>query len=591
MAAAIRLLTVRSAPIAAPHWHVTATITGLAGLQGLPVLIGVLFVAASAFGLSPIVGSNAFTIAAWQVALSRPGLLSSIVATLISGLGSTIIATALALAAVAWLARDGELVGAGPRRIRALLQAVVAAPPAAFAIGLVFLIAPSGWLVRLSAPLFGFDHPPDYLLPRDPWGIGLLIGLTLKELPFLILAALVALRHLDPRHALDMAQSLGYRPAMAWIKVVLPRLYGLMRLPIVAVLAYALTAVDMATIMGPTAPPTLALLTVDLARDPDISQRLPASALALINAGVIGVAILIWFATEACLRPIWMRWLSNGERALSMVADGALRVTGPAAVVLAVGLAMLALFSLPVWAFAVAWRFPSLLPECCSLDAVTRASASIARPLLNSLLIGGLATIAALVLTIAWLSIERHLGEHARAVARAVIFAPLILPDVAFLLGIETALLAIGLHGDRVTVAWSHLLFVLPYTLFVLSDPWHALDPRYERSALCLGASPWRALIAMRLPLMMPHLALAAALGMAVSMALYLPTFLVGGGRIATLTTEAVALTAGGDRRIVGVYASLQIALVWGGFLLATWLAQMTSHRPARHRPIGPSPC
>ena len=35
----------------------------------------------------------------------------------------------------------------------------------------------------------------------------------------------------------------------------------------------------------------------------------------------------------------------------------------------------------------------------------------------------------------------------------------------------------------------------------------------------------------------------------------YLPTLFAGNGRVATLTTEAVTLAAGADRRVIGVYA------------------------------------
>lgn len=58
--------------------------------------------------------------------------------------------------------------------------------------------------------------------------------------------------------------------------------------------------------------------------------------------------------------------------------------------------------------------------------------------------------------------------------------------------------------------------------------------------------------------MMLRPLLVAAAVAMAVSVGQYLPTLLAGGGRIATLTTEAVALGSGGDRRAIGVYAVAQ---------------------------------
>jgi putative thiamine transport system permease protein len=64
----------------------------------------------------------------------------------------------------------------------------------------------------------------------------------------------------------------------------------------------------------------------------------------------------------------------------------------------------------------------------------------------------------------------------------------------------------------------------------------------------------WR----VKLPLLLKPLLLATAVGFAVSVGLYLPTVFAGAGRVATLTTEALTLSAGADRRVTGVWALLQ---------------------------------
>jgi len=62
-----------------------------------------------------------------------------------------------------------------------------------------------------------------------------------------------------------------------------------------------------------------------------------------------------------------------------------------------------------------------------------------------------------------------------------------------------------------------------------------------------------------------------AAVGFAVSVGQYPPTLLVGAGRVQTLTTEAVALASGGDRRVIGVYALTQALAALLPFLLAIY--------------------
>jgi putative thiamine transport system permease protein len=76
--------------------------------------------------------------------------------------------------------------------------------------------------------------------------------------------------------------------------VILPQAYPLIRLPVFAVLAFALSVVDMAVILGPSNPPTLAVTVTRLAFAPDTAMLLPAAAAALLLAGIAGGGIALW---------------------------------------------------------------------------------------------------------------------------------------------------------------------------------------------------------------------------------------------------------------------------------------------------------
>ncbi len=62
------------------------------------------------------------------------------------------------------------------------------------------------------------------------------------------------------------------------------------------------------------------------------------------------------------------------------------------------------------------------------------------------------------------------------------------------------------------------------------------------------------------------------AVGTAVSLAQYLPTLLFGAGRVVTITTEAVAIGSGLNRRLAGLYGLLQLLVPLAIYLLALWL-------------------
>jgi putative thiamine transport system permease protein len=545
----------------------------LVAVPGIAIAAGLVFVLLPAFGYFPALGGDAFSLQPWRDLLAHPGLWSAARASVIAAFAAMPVALVLAMLALAWIAPTGAPRAGAPFLAAKLISWLLATPHAAFALGLAFLIAPSGWLVRMAALALPIETPPDLPLPRDPAGLALAAGLVLKEMPFLFFAGLTALSQLDAPRLMAVGAGLGYRPGIAWLKLIAPRLYALIRLPVYAALAYALSAVDMALVLGPATPPTLAVLALDLTHDPDLARRFPAAALAVAHLALTLAALGLWRALEGAIARAFRPLLSNGRRSAAPISNLGARA-GRALALVAIVLGALAILTLPLWSFALQWRFPDALPECCALAGWRRALPGLWLPLGHSLGIALFVTALALAGAIAWLQLERgvpgRLGRNGRAVAAL----PLVVSDVAFLMGVQILLLALGLGGGWLPTALGHLLFVFPYVLLALADPWARLDPRYERAALCLGAHPLRVLLRVRLPLLMPALAFAAALGSAVSLSLYLPTVLMGGGRIATLATEAIALSSGGDRRIVGIYGTSLALVIWTGFFAAYWIAR-----------------
>ena len=84
---------------------------------------------------------------------------------------------------------------------------------------------------------------------------------------------------------------------------------------------------------------------------------------------------------------------------------------------------------------------------------------------------------------------------------------------------------------------------------------------------------------AVKLPLLTPPILVACAVGFAVSVGQYLPTLFAGAGRIATLTTESVTLSSGGDHRILGIYAVFQTGLPLLAYGAALWLPMLMFRR------------
>ena len=119
--------------------------------------------------------------AGWTALLNDPQTLPALAMSLWTGLLASTLSTAVA----AWLlcrtfsALPHAAVGA---RLARGLAPLLAMPHAALAIGLVALLAPSGWLLRLLSPwATGFSAPPPWPTTQDPWGMGLVTVPNLKR--------------------------------------------------------------------------------------------------------------------------------------------------------------------------------------------------------------------------------------------------------------------------------------------------------------------------------------------------------------------------------------------------------------------------
>jgi len=295
-----------------------------------------------------------------------------------------------------------------------------------------------------------------------------------------------------------------------------------------------------------------------------------AAAGAVLQVGVTAFALAIWLVGERVAGFLYRRLARSGWRGR---ADqwarrlAAFLMTLSATTVLS-GLGLLAL-----WSLAGPWRFPDALPATLSLSTWMRLPASLGMAFLDTLALAAASSLAAIVLALGSLEFQARTSRSGAGRALQTLYVPLLVPQIAFLFGLQILFAYVGFDGTFFAVLLVHLVFVFPYVLLSLSDPWWAWDPRYGHAVRALGRGPDTVFWRVRLPMLTRPVLTAAALGFAVSVALYLPTLLIGGGRWPTVTTEAVALASGGDPRLIGATALLQALLPFLGFAVAALLS------------------
>lgn len=527
-----------------------------------PVLAGLYGTILPAFGHLPAAGETGPNLNAFRALFAWPGLPDAIRLSLTTG----IVATATSLLIV-MLITAGWSGTPAFRALERLLSPLLSVPHAAAAFGIAFLIAPSGWIARLFSPwLTGWDRPPDVLIVQDEWGLALTLGMITKEVPFLLLMTLAALGQADAARSVTIAQALGYGRMTGWLKTVFPRVYAQIRLPIYVVLAYAMSVVDVAVILGPNTPPTLSVQIVKWMSDPDLAMRLQAAAAALVQLGLVVATLAVWWCGERCVAALGLRWIEAGGRGR---AD---RVVSGVAMVFGTTSAFMVLFGIAIlatWSIAAQWSFPNAFPDAITMRSWMRHGSGITDALIETAIIAGTVTFIAITLTIGCLEAECRYDLSFGKAGTWLLYLPLLIPQIAFLPGLQTLFLNMGANTGRAPVIAAHLIFVLPYVFLSLADPFRAWDTRMGTIASALGSSPDRILWRIRLPMLLRPILTAMAVGIAVSVGQYLATLLIGGGRVATLTTEALALASGGDRRAIGVYSMMQTAAALVPFALA----------------------
>ncbi|WP_037418595.1 ABC transporter permease, partial [Sinorhizobium sp. CCBAU 05631] len=410
-------------------------------------------------------------------------------------------------------------------------------------------------------------RPPQWLVPNDPLALSMLVGLITKEVPFLFLIALAALPHLPLRQSRQLTAALGYGRLIGFLVSLWPALYRQLRLAVFAVLVYSVSVVDVAIILGPQLPATLPVRIAQWTADHDLGARFLASAAALLQLAVVLGAVAIWLLIERLGRFVLRKLTYSGRRLRN---DAMPRFVSAFAMAGCAASIFLGITLLGLWSVAGLWPFPAALPAELTLQTWLRTLPPLWPALRTTIALALLS--AALALFCAILLLHRNgAAERGRNVPRhRLLYLPLLLPEISFVFGLQILIISAGLKPAFWSVLAVHFLFALPYVLLSLSAPWRELDPRFERVAAGFGKSALRTLLTVRLPLLFRACLTAFAVGFSVSVSLYLPTLLIGAGRLTTIATEAVALSSGGDRRVIGVYALVQASLPFLAFLVAS---------------------
>ncbi|WP_407233687.1 thiamine ABC transporter permease [Escherichia coli] len=473
--------------------------------------------------------SPALSLTHWQALFADPqlpqALLATLVSTTIAAVGALLIALLVIVALWPW-----------PKwqRMCARLPWLLAIPHVAFATSALLLFADGGLL---------YDYFPYFTPLKDKLGIGLGLTLAVKESAFLlwILAAVLSEKRLLQQ--VIVLDSLGYSRWQCLNWLLLPSVAPALAMAMLAIVAWSLSVVDVAIILGPGNPPTLAVISWQWLTQGDADQQTKGALASLLLMLLLAAYVLLSYL-------LWRSWRRTIPR-----VDGIRKPATPL---------------LPGTTLA------SFLPLTGVLGVVLLAiladqSTINSEALINSLTMGLVATFIALLLLLLWL----EWGPQRR---QLWLWLPILLPALPLVAGQYTLALWLNLDGSWTAVVWGHLLWVMPWMLFILQPAWQRIDSRLILIAQTLSWSRAKIFFYVKCPLMLRPTLIAFAVGFSVSIAQYMPTLWLGAGRFPTLTTEAVALSSGGSNGIFAAQALWQLLLPLIIFALTALVAKWVGY-------------
>jgi putative spermidine/putrescine transport system permease protein len=228
----------------------------------------------------------------------------------------------------------------------------------------------------------------------------------------------------------------------------------------------------------------------------------------------------------------------------------------------AMGLAMLGpIMTVMVWAFAVKWRYPNLVPSEWGLKYwhVILGRSTVIEPILTSLALTSVATtLAALICWPAAYAFAR-LQFPGRQLLLFSFIAANAVPKFTLFVSIAVVFLQLGMVGTFWGVVVVQMLSAILFMIWIPTAAFRGIPPALEEAGFDLGASRLRVFWSITLPQAMPALAASYVLAFVAIMFEVDSALLIGAPKITTMPLLMLSLSA----QVIVQEAAVLCVMIW----------------------------
>ncbi|MBP1883861.1 carbohydrate ABC transporter permease [Sinorhizobium mexicanum] len=185
---------------------------------------------------------------------------------------------------------------------------------------------------------------------------------------------------------------------------------------------------------------------------------------------------------------------------------------------------------------------------------------SFLRNLGNSLLVATLVVAVSLLLAITAAFALARVRFRGRGLLLLAILSVSMFPQIAVLAGLFELVRWIGIFNTPLALIFSYMIFMLPFTVWVLTTFMRDLPVEIEEAAIVDGATPWVIITRVFMPLMWPALVTTGLLAFIASWNEFLFALTFTSSDTQRTVPVAIALLSGGS----------QFEVPWGNIMAAS---------------------
>ena len=517
----------------------------------LPILFGFLGFFLPSFNYLPTLGKGELSLNYFYISMNIPGIYKSILLSLFTGIVSTALALFFSQFILLYFFKTKFY-----NYLKIIISPLIALPHITMAIGLIFLLSPSGLFLRSVSPwLTGFDRPPNTYIFPDEYGFLLILGLMLKEIPFLVLVSLSALREFSSTKFFDLGKSFQHSSFSTWFILIFPIIYKKIRLVVFIIIAFSSSVVDMSLLLAPSTPSTLSVRILQIFQSSDMDSFFIASNLSLIQLLIIIFLLIVWIIFEKIVK---QQYFYIFFVKITSLKSEFLKLVVLCFSVFLFLLSFMGIICSILWGFSENWYFPNFFPNDLRVNYFLSFYDQNKKLIFISIFIPLTVSLLSISLIIIWVELLEYL-KIKKTQFEWIIFTPLFIPQISFLIGMQSFIILFNNNSFLIPLIFVQLFYVMPYCFIILAPAIREVKSDYIKVASSLGKNRIDRLFNIKIPLVLPSLLNSYAIGVIISFSLYVPVYFIGAGRVTTLTVEALNLALSGSKEDLGIATFFQI--------------------------------